>query len=418
MKQFFTTLALMVFSVSLMAQSNIEVYTGADYANEDYYSFTLEELNNSPRNNWDIAFATDNFDVSVQANNGAGVMVYTYPNGDITAWDNIDTTGMYLWTPLYNSIEDIELGAFNANQIDGDDFDYGWGRYNMTTHKITGDSLFVVKTIAGDYKKFWIVDANPIGGVNTWDFKYADIDGSNEQSITINADDYNEMNFVHYSIDNNDYVAKEPASSEWELLFTRYYDYTIPYYVTGVLANTKRVTLQQVDDVDQASFETYVEADFMPNYAEVGSDWKDFNMSTFTYDINPSRVYFAKVLNADASDSTYWKFYFTNFSGSSDGMYSFTQKDLTDHNSVNEIQGLELFDIYPNPANTYIRLISDATRNLQYQITDISGKLILQGQLEKGFNQESINISDLHSGVYHISLVSSEGISSQTFIKQ
>jgi hypothetical protein len=417
MKKLFTIFALMI-SAMIMAQSTVEVYTGADYANENYYSFTLEELNISPRNNWDIAFATDNFDVCVQANNGAGVEVFTYPNGDITAWDNIDTTGMYSWTPLYNSIEDIELGAFNANQIVGDDFDYGWGRYNMTTHKITGDSLFIVKTIAGNYKKFWIVTANPLGGINTWDFKYADLDGSNEQSITINADDYKEMNFVHYSIDNNDYVAKEPASTEWELLFTRYYDYTIPYYVTGVLANTKRVTLQQVDDVDQASFETYVEADFMPNYAEIGSDWKTFNMSTFTYDVDAARVYFAKVLNADATDSTYYKLYFTNFSGSSDGMYTFIQKDLTDHNSVSEIQGLELFDIYPNPANTYIRLISDANKNLQYQITDISGKLILEGQLEKGFNQESINIADLRSGVYHISLISNDGISSQTFIKQ
>ncbi len=412
------TFFAVLFSISVFAQSTVEVYIGADYVNENYYSFTLEDLNTSPRNNWDIAFATDNFDVSVQANNGAGVEVYTYPNGDITAWDNVDTTGMNSWTPLYNSLEDIEMGAFNANQIDGDDFDYGWGRYNMTTHKITGDSLFVIKTIGGTYKKFWIVNANPLSGINTWDFKYADIDGSNEQSITINADDYNEMNFVHYSVDNNDYVAKEPASTEWELLFTRYYDYTIPYFVTGVLANTKRVTLQQVDDVDQATYETYVEADFMPHYSEIGSDWKDFNNDTFVYEINDSRVYFAKVLNADATDSTYWKLYFTAFSGSSEGKYTFMQKNLSDASSIQEINGLELFEIYPNPANNYIKLITDADKNLEYRITDISGKLISNGNLEKGFNQQSIHISELNAGVYHLSLISKEGISSQTFIKK
>lgn len=418
MNRLFTTLTLVLFSISVMAQSTIDVITGENYVNENYYSFTLEELNVSPRDNWDVAFATDNFDISVQANNGAGVMVYAYPNGDITAWDNMDTTGLYTWPALYNSIEDMQMGAFTRNAVPGDDFDYGWGRYNMTTHNITGDSLFIVKTVGGDFKKFWIVNKNPVPGVNEWEFKFANLDGSNEETVNISGDDYISMNHVHYSIDNMEIVSKEPASSDWELLFTRYYDYTIPYYVTGVLANTNRVSLQQVDGVDQANFEDYSEDGFNKVYSEIGSDWKSFNMSTFAYDLEEERVYFAKVMNADATDSTYWKLYFTEFSGSSTGVYTFVQKDVTDHSFVNEIEGLELFEIYPNPATDYIRLISDASQNLAYRITDISGKIITEGQIQEGFNQEKINVSRLQSGVYHITLISDSGISSQSFIKQ
>lgn len=417
MNKLFTILTILL-SLNLFAQSTVEVVTGADYANENHYSFELEEVNSSPRNNWDVAFVTDNFDVNVQANNGAGVMVYTYPNGDITAWDNIDTTGINAWPAMYNSIEDMNMGAFLRNTIPGNDFDYGWGTYNMTTHQITGDSLFVVKTVGGAYKKFWIVNRNPLPGINSWNIKYADLDGSNEQDVTLSADDHSSKYMFHYSIDNNAVVDKEPAIEEWDLLFTRYFDYNIPYYVTGVLANSQRVSIQQVDGVDQATFENYTESEFNSNYSEIGSDWKTFNMGTFTYDVEAERVYFAKVYNADVTDSTYWKLYFTAFSGSSEGKYTFIQKNVTSANSIKEINGLELFEVYPNPANNYMTLVTDAIGNLEYRISDISGKQISNGNIEKGFSQQRINISDLRSGVYHISLISENGISTQTFIKQ
>jgi len=418
MNRIFTFLSLLMFSAGLIAQSTVEVSVGSDYVNDNYYSFTNEELNVSPRNNWDLAFATDNMSVTVHANNGAGVMVYTYPNGDLSAWNDIDTTGLHNWPAMYNSLEDIEDGALNRNSIEGNDLDYGWGTYNINTHQISGDSIFIVKTVNEEFKKLLIIGRNPLPGANSWDIQYADIDGSNEETITINADEHNTKNFVHYSIENNATVEKEPATEEWDLLFTRYYDYNIPYYVTGILANTYRVSIQQVDGVNQTTYDNYNEAYFTDNYSEIGSDWKTFNMSTFTYDVELQRVYFAKVLNADASDSTYWKLYFTDFSGSSTGVYTFIQEDVTNTNSIDEINGLELFEIYPNPANNYIRLLTDATKDLEYRISDITGKFISKGQLQRGFNQESINISDLKSGVYHISLISNDGISSQSFIKQ
>lgn len=418
MNRLFILLIYFLVCSGIYAQSQVDVVTGENYQNENYYSFTYEELNLSPRNDWDLAFATGNNSVALHANNGAGVMVYTYPNGDISTWENIDTTGLSAWPAMFNSIDDIELGALNANTIEGNNLDYGWGTYNIISHQITGDSLFILKTVNEEFKKLWIVKRNPLPGTNSWEIKYANIDGSNEENITIDANSHNSKNFVHFSIENNIIIEKEPPSDEWDLLFTRYYDYTIPYYVSGVLANTYRVSIQQVDSVDQVNYENYTESLFDKTYSEIGSDWKDFNTDIFAYEINSERVYFLKVMNSDASDSTYWKLYFTGYSGSSSGTYSFVQKDVTNINSVNEIEGLELFEVYPNPSKEYIQVISDANRSLNYQISDLNGKEIINGSLKIGFNKKTIDISNLKSGIYLISLISNDGISSQKFIKQ
>lgn len=418
MNKFFTVLLISLFAFGAIAQTNVELITGASYVDDVYYSFNDGSVITTPRNNWDIAFAPDNMNVSILANNGYGVALYTYPNGAIADWAGLDTTGLSTWPVMYNSIVDLYDGAFLRNMKAGDAFDQGWGVYNMSTHIIEGDSLFIIKTVAGDYKKLAIVEANPNSSVNSWNFKYANLDGSDEQVVTFGADQYKDMNYVHYSIDNNTIVSREPNSTNWQLLFTKYFDYTIPYYVTGAQINSKYVSVQQIDEVDQADFEDFVEADFNSNLSEIGSDWKDFDMASFTYAVNEQRVYFTKVMNETATDSTYWKLYFTAFGGSTDGAYYFTQKHISDGTFVNELEGVALFQLYPNPVNSTLHLVTDLQTTMDVAIYDISGKLVYNQEIKQGFNQEEINISDLKSGVYNLSIYTDKGMTSQKFIKQ
>lgn len=418
MNKIFTVLLASLLAFSAMAQTNVEVVTGASYVDDVYYSFNNGSVVSAPRDNWDIAFAPDNFDVSILANNGYGVELYTYPNGAIADWASLDTNGLSTWPAMYNSIENLEDGAFLRNMNSENAFDQGWGLYNMATHIIEGDSLFVIKTVAGDYKKLAIIEANPNSAANTWKFKFANLDGSDEQVIDFGADQYKDMNHVHYSIDNNEFLSREPNSTEWQLLFTKYFDYTIPYYVSGVQINSKYVSVQQIDEVNQADFEDYVEADFNSNMSEIGSDWKEFDMASFTYTVEEQRVYFTKVMNETATDSAYWKLYFTAFGGSSDGTYSFTQKHVSDGTFVNEMEGVALFQLYPNPANTVLHLVTDLLSTMDVAIYDISGKLVYNQEIKQGFNQEEINISELRSGVYNLSISTDKGMTSQKFIKQ
>lgn len=375
MKRIFT---LFLISISLMgwSQTEVEVTMGAGYANDAFYSFENGTVATSPRINWDIAFATNRFNVSILANNGGEVELYTYPNGDISAWESVDISGIGSWPMMYNSVESWDEGAFNRNVDPNNPFDFGWGIYNPSTHHIVGDSLYVIKTVSGNYKKLWIVEKDPTNGINTWEFKYANIDGSEEQTLIIEGDDHIDKNFVHYSLEGNQIMEKEPDSDEFELQFTRYYDYTIPYYVVGIYSNSPRVTVEEVSGVDQTSFEDFTEANFSTNITTIGSDWKYFDLDQMVYLVETDRVYFCKVLSNNGADSTYWKFYFTNFTGMSEGTSTFIQKKLQTTVGVDQIESTIFAEVYPNPANEFVNLVLDTKEDAFITILNSSGQEI------------------------------------------
>jgi len=415
MKKTLLFTAMTMISLGLLAQEQKEVVTGASYANDVYYSLENGTITTVDRDNWDIAFVAQVMSVSVLANNGSGVEVYTYPDGNIDDWATLDTTGMD-WTPMYNSLETFDMGALNANTIPGDDFDYGWGRYNMTTHMISGDSLFVIKTISGAYKKLAIIEKNPMS--NTWQFKYANLDGSDEQTETLEAATYISDYFVHYSIDSTKFVDREPGMNEWDLLFTKYYDFTIPYSVTGVLINDDHVMAQEVREsgMDQAAHDTYDEAAFTSNITEIGSDWKKINQS-FTYDLIDTVVYYLKTLGE--TDSTYYKLYFTGFSGSmGGGIYTFMQERLTWYTSV-ENERANVLQVYPNPASDRINILFDLVGQANIEIIDMTGRRVHNTRYNSGgFTNYALDVSSLNPGVFFIR-VSADGESNVLrFIKE
>ena len=411
MKPIFTFLVLMFLVTSLFSQTTVDVVTGANYANEVYYNFDNDALKTVPRSSWDFAFNSGQMSVSVLANTGNGVMVYTWPKGGINDWANVDTTGM-AWTPMYNSVVDWEYGAFNANTEKGNDFDYGWGTYNMITHNITGDSIFIIKLADGKFKKFAIKLKKAL--LNEWTFNYADLDGKNDTTIVIDADNYKSTSFVHYSIANNSIVEHEPAE-RWQLLFTRYYDYNIPYYVTGVLSNSG-VKVQQVKGISQADFENYNISLFNDTISEIGSDWKSFSMATFQYVVAPDVVYF--VQDTKGTDKSIWKLYFTGFSGSSTGTYSFIKKKLGT-TGVKDISDRNL-TVYPNPANQEINVIHDFNGLTEFTVYNMSGQPVLKYQNTEGvgLNKNTLNISGLPTGIYSLIVRSGNDVKTVKFLKK
>lgn len=405
-----------MLTVGLMAQVQKEVITGEGYANDVYYSLENGTVTTVQRDNWDLGFVAQVFSVSVLANNGSGVEVYTYPGGTIDDWATLDTTGME-WIPMYNSLETFDMGALNANTTPGDDFDYGWGTYNMATHVITGDSLFVIKTISGAYKKLAIIEKNPVA--NTWEFKYADLDGSDEQTVPLDASTYNTKYFVHYSIDSTKIQDREPALAEWDLLFTRYYDYTIPYIVTGVLINDDHVVAQEVREsgMDQASHNSYVDTSFTDTISVIGSDWKTFDMGSFSYLVNDTVVYYLKTYGD--TDSTYYKIYFTEFSGSSEGKYTFMQEEIWLTSAEDSELPEYLLEVYPNPATDRIHVVFDRTGPTDINVIDMTGRLIQSTRYQSaGFTNYSLDISSLNAGIYFVRVGSGSQANVMRFIKE
>ena len=297
-----TTLATKTATISL----------GAGYANEVYYKLSDGTSTSVPRNNWDIAFVVFPREASILINSTSGVELKAYPVSAGWTWaDPIDTAGYSSWTNLYNSDTTWTEGAFNMNATGQPN--YGWGLYDMNTHNLTGVSLYIIKTIAGSYKKIWIM--NKLSSLQQYTFRYSDIDGSNEKTINLDLI-ASTKNFVYYSIDTDAEIDREPESAKWDILFTKYIDRIINYPVTGVLQNLD-VTAQQSTDTDPAS-QVFPSEGFLKYINTIGYDWKINDPITHLYTIDNTRVFFVK-----DRDGVVYRIKFNSIEGSATGNISF-----------------------------------------------------------------------------------------------
>ncbi len=414
MKRLLLILMFLTTANFIFAQQEVNVITGANYADEVYYGFETGSVQTVSRSAWDIAFSTDQMEINILANNGNGIELYTYPNGDINDFGNaLDISAVDTWPKMYNSIDSVNEGAFLNNIDPGNSLDFGWGIYNSVNHHIDVDSIFIIKLSSGTYKQLAIVVKDAVA--NQWTFKYADIDGTNVVTETFDADDYSTMNFIHYSIENGSFVSQEPNKNTWQLLFTRYYDYNIPYMVSGVLSKGN-VAVQEVRQtgLNQATYNTFDENLFSKSISTIGSDWKSFNMGTYTYDIIDTVVYFVREL----PDGAIWKLYFTGFGGSATGQYTFIQEKLT-HLNVSDINK-SFATVYPNPTSDYIILIYDIDGPCSVKIYNIKGQLVYSEMINNSnqLNKQRINIENLPAGIFNITVSNRNKVSSVKFIKK
>lgn len=390
----------------------VTVNTGADYAYEVYWDFENHEVVKELRSAWDIAFATGQMDVNILANNGLGVRLYTYPNGTIEDWDAVDTTGM-TWKPLFNSITTWSEGAFLKNKNPNDQLDFGWGKYRSSDHHIVGDSIYIIKVRPFEYRKLAIIEKD--APANTWSFKYAKLDGSDLKEVTINANDYSSKKFVNYSIFKDELVNNQPDASDWQLLFARFFDETIPHNLTGVLTK-EGVAVQEVRQagLDQATYNNFNLNQFSEEINTIGNDWKEFDHMTFSYQVVDNVVYFVREL----PNGAVWKIYFTAFGGSSNGIYKF-MKELISNEGVEDTQSAFL-NIYPNPASSNINIIYDIDGLTRVSIINMAGQQVmsLEANHNSQLNKHNIDINDLPAGVYNLIIEGNGKISTSKFVKQ
>ena len=81
--------------------------------------------------------------------------------------------------------------------------------------------------------------------------------------------------------------------------------------------------------------------------------------------------------------------------------------------SINENDQNNLTQIYPNPAVSELNVLGEGA--FSYQISDMSGRLMLQGTVNQS---DKIRIADLNAGVYNITFVTENKIQTLRFIKQ
>lgn len=372
-----------------------------------YYSLKTGEYTQVIRDNWDIGFSTKVFDVTIRTNGAIGVKLFTYPNSDISGWETMDTTGLSTWPEMYNDDTNWENGAFNIN-TNGSQLDFGWGVYNMTTHRIVGDSLFILQMPDGKVKKIWIVEKNPT--INEYTFKYADLDGSGEMEKVIALNDYADMNFIGFSFTSNDVVVREPASSDWDLVFTKYMTFYMGvmwYPITGVLQNYK-VQVAAYPETDTAFMDYTIQALDSFNISTIGNNWYSLQGGMPpTYAINDSLVYFVS-----DQESSIWKLVFEYYE-SNMGEIGFKKQLIEDHTSISELQNVNSghLAIQPNPVNgNFVNLMFDADQagEATLNVFNLTGAKMIAEKIsyQAGLNNKGIDISDLPAGAYIVTLQS------------
>ncbi len=397
--------------VSLQAQQVSDMISlGAGYTNSVFYSLGNGEVSNVTNEDWDIAFNTSLMGVDIRINGGKGVELYTYPNGDTSDFATVDTAGITSWVQNYNSSESWDVGAFNAG-ANGGAFDYGWGVYNTVSHYVTGDSVFVIKTLSGDYKKIWI-ESLASGNYN---YKYANLDNTGMVSETIQLSSYSTKNYFYYSLDNGAIIDREPAKSDWDFVATKY---MAPqpqggyYPSTGILMNRGLKTREaRSTDVTIASWSNFPEEEAID---VIGFDWKSFNTNTFTYYIETDLSYFV----TDKAGNI-WQIIFTGFGGSANGNIDFT-KEMISAVSIEENFGINL-GIYPNPASGQVTLLYDNLNEDLATITihDLQGKMVYSSQFSgEGFNKQILDVSFLNSGIYNVLITTKNRVGSQKLVIQ
>lgn len=389
-------LAAAFFGISMNAQTPGSVAQGAGYANQVYYKFASNETTASvPAASWDIAFLRTNaFSIGIRVNDSR---IQAYEVGALSTWATVDVAQEASWSRLYNSDAEWETGAFDNGSAT-----YGWGEYNPVTHHVTGSKVFVLKTGSGAtaaYKKIKIDDF--FGG---YTFTYSSWDGSAwsaDTTQTVANSQNPDRFFNYYSLTTNALVTVEPANTNWDLLFTQYVtDYAggvdNKYKVTGVLSHPD-VQVAQHEQPDG------LPAGFSPSFEDqinvIGFDWKTLNAS-FQYDIDTDRAFFVKLANG-----TVYRMTFNTFAGSSTGVTTFNQQDVTSQLSSEEFENRVSFGVYPNPSvDRKINVLYDgakASANNSVSIFSLTGAQVFEKNLDNsGFASAELNLSNLDAGVY------------------
>lgn len=378
-------LLIMTFFSSKGQPVNDSVIMGQSYVNDIFYSFKNGTVHTAPRLNWDIAFQSTIWSATILTNGASDVKLYTYPNADTSGWSSVDTTGMLGWKLLYNSDQTWDEGAFNRNQSGHPD--YGWGKYNLITHDVIGDSIYVIKGIDGTYRKLWIIKKNSLA--NTYYIRYANLDGTGEKYDTLDNNPYLNKNFTYYSFGTDGLIDREPDIAAWDILFTKYIDIQpngMPYPVTGVLNNTM-VYANRFHPVAM-DFTDWLSKPMDSTLQPIGYDWK--TLAGMSYVIEDSLIYFVHTATDDI-----FKLYFTGFSGSMSGGKIYFTKELISASGVSDDRAREMkVTVSPNPVvdRMVVRLGEMARGPLNYKFFDLRGRLVLSGQAEAFDGQAEIKI--------------------------
>ena len=410
------TLLLLFFVLSgfTFLGQQVDISMGVGYSSDVFVSMEGGETLTTNATDWHIAFDTrSSYNNAIRINDGHGVELVNYPNGDIDDWAVLDTSGLSGWPRLHNMIDSWSNGAFNVSGSGGA-LDFSWGYYTGDPlHDVVGDSLYVLM-VPGVWTKKLRIDVLDSG---QWTFTHANIDGTEETTETFHMDEYAGKNFAYYNFATGSLDDREPSNTDWDLVFTRYFGMTDfgPGATAGALANDGVQIIKATEvDVDDVSYMDYTF--IADNIGLIGNDWKFLN-SSFEWEVTPNQCYFVK-----NQDETIYKVVFNSFGGNATGDITYNAEMLSE-TTAGEIGDFSFLNVYPNPSNgDDVKAVvhSQSPQVLSLRVINMSGQVVSDKQvtLSTGLNQLTLQSSEWASGIYSILAISeSQAVTQQLIIR-
>ncbi len=409
-KLFFCFIAVVLFGFSTLKSENVEIDLTKSYGLEIWWHPETGVIKSEPRDNWDLAFQIGQ-KAAIMINSQKGMKLWVVPNSDYdTFLSLIDTTGMGAgWETYNNSVETWDIGAFNCDK-DGfeADGDFGWGEYNMATHYILGNKIFILKLADNTYKQVLIESL----ASSVYTVKWADLNGENETTLEVNKMDYPQRNFVYATIKDATLTNREPDKSTWALVFGKYTGMVAtqaggkaPYSVTGVRTNQGYFSAK-LSDVEPYLVPTpeLTAENFSSSITTIGDDWKKLNSQDFTYTIVEKVAYFITNSPLGTAEPKVDRIIFKSFAGSSTGKLSF---DLNPSLSVNYSYNNTDINVYPEITKRNSTLTFEYNFDLQPQFINvkligIDGNEVLSEKFENISSTGKLNVTvpSISAGVY------------------
>ncbi len=387
----------LVLALPALIHAQITISTAPGYADQAWFKLSDETTTARPLAEWDLAFEINGgFSAGVLVNTAKGMRCYQSPF-TVADWNVVDTAGMAAgWPVLHNSDTAWGIGAL-GHGISGE-YDLGWGQYNMITHVVMGDSIYVLQLADGSWNKLRI-DALAGG---TYTFTYAGLDGSNTHTGSLDKADHPGVDFCYWSMTTHAAIDREPAASDWDLLFTKYVtDIGMWYGVTGVLQN-KNVQVLQVNGLPPEEAAYTFDQPLATGINTIGYDWKYYDMGASAYVIDDSLTYFVKDVPGNI-----WKLVFTGFGGGTTGDITFTKEAVSALGLANDNEPQHrLLSAFPDPVTDgQVTLVLDGpSGNGILELFDGGGRSVLQRSIGhgEGLDRSMLDVRTLEPGLYTV----------------
>jgi hypothetical protein len=412
MKSFVLLIGLLIItSPYLNAQDFVQIAAGANYAEQALHDLETGATTQMSNESWDLAFTAWGLqDGGIHVNEAAistfttsapAVELYLADTTDFASVTAFDST----FTRLYNDEESWTYGAVNAPRSLMNPFDYGWGTYSPASNQVVGDKVYVIKLRSGAFKKF-IVESLI---VSTYTIKYADLDGQNEMTATIDKTNFADLGLAFFSFDTGTTI--DVGINKFDFVFTRYVTplddgegNILDYNVTGILT-APGVSVAELENVDpeQVVVETLPET-FSTRLDVIGHDWKTFDFME-GWLLRDSVAYVVKT----AAGQLY-KLVFIDFEGSSTGVATFQKSDLgvlTNTRDVNSV--LEGVNVYPNPVVRDVTVtfsLKKAQQRVLLMLFNTAGQRVWSQTTDgvEGLNALNFSLPELASGTYSLNI--------------